>query len=99
MVKAFLRYTMCPRLTDSPFFSSIDMVGLSVILADPSVAPTVLNVMPSLVQAIDIESPNWDRSLQIRWNSEDAKLTTTLGEVSCILQYMTDNKNSKDGRE
>ena len=71
-------------LTDSPFFSSIDMVCLSVILAEPSVVPAVLKVTPSLVQEIVIESPNWDRSLQMRWNSAEAMLTTTLGAVSWV---------------
>ena len=58
------------------------MFGLRVILAEPSVAPAVLNVTPSLVQEIDIESPNWDRSRVMRWNSEDARFITTLGAVS-----------------
>lgn len=47
-----------PELTESPFFSSIDIVGLRVILAEPSVAPTVLKVTPSFVQEMDMESPN-----------------------------------------
>ena len=61
----------------------MDMVCLSVIFAEPSVVPAVLNVMPSLVQEIDMESPNCDRSLQMRWNSAEAMVTTTLGAESC----------------
>ena len=73
-------------LTDSPFFSfsSVHKVGFRVILADPSVAPAELNVIPSLVHEMDIESPNCDRSRTMRWNSEDDMFTTTLGAVSYV---------------
>lgn len=74
------------KLTDSPFFSSVHMVGLRVILADPSIAPAELNVIPSFVHEIDMESPNWDRSRTMRWNSEDNMFTTTLGAVSCVTR-------------